>query len=61
MTRHDAHARTSQLEQRPDQPGNGTVSTIGVKTRKKHPDHITIGTGGAGVAVTPDVSMRLLR
>jgi YVTN family beta-propeller protein len=34
--------------------GIGTVSTIDVRTRKKHRDDIIIGGGGAGVAVTPD-------
>src|SRR4029453_16555346 len=34
-------------------PVGDTVSTIDVKTRTKHPDDIT-GTGGAGLAITPD-------
>jgi YVTN family beta-propeller protein len=31
-----------------------SVSTIDVKTRTKHPADIPVGTGGAGVAITPD-------
>jgi YVTN family beta-propeller protein len=31
-----------------------TVSTIDVKTRKKHPTDIPVGPGPGGVAVTPD-------
>ncbi len=34
--------------------GSGTVSTIDVKTRKKNPTDITVGTNPKGVAVTPD-------
>ena len=34
--------------------GSGTVSTIDVKTRTKHPTDITVGTDPDGVAVTPD-------
>src|SRR5829696_4584935 len=32
----------------------GTVSTIDVKTRTKHPTDIAVGEGPVGVAVTPD-------
>ena len=32
---------------------SGTVSTIDVKTRKKHPTDIPVGTGPVGVAFTP--------
>ena len=32
----------------------GTVSTIDVKTRTKHPTDIAVGGGPVGVAVTPD-------
>jgi YVTN family beta-propeller protein len=32
---------------------SGTVSTIDVKTRTKHPTDITVGTQPLGVAVTP--------
>jgi YVTN family beta-propeller protein len=32
----------------------GTVSTIDVKTRTKHPTDIAVGAGPVGVAVTPD-------
>src|SRR5262249_37802326 len=34
--------------------GNGTVSTIDVKTRTKSPADIAVGTGPFGVAITPD-------
>jgi YVTN family beta-propeller protein len=34
--------------------GSGTVSTIDIKTKTKHPTDIAVGAGGAGVAVTPD-------
>jgi len=33
---------------------SGTVSTIDVKTRKKNPNDIAVGTFPFGVAVTPD-------
>jgi YVTN family beta-propeller protein len=33
---------------------SGTVSTIDVKTRRKHPADITVGSFPFGVAVTPD-------
>jgi YVTN family beta-propeller protein len=33
---------------------SGTVSTIDVKSRTKHPDDITVGANPKGVAVTPD-------
>jgi YVTN family beta-propeller protein len=33
---------------------SGTVSTIDVKTRTKDPTDIPVGSGPAGVAVTPD-------
>ena len=33
---------------------SGTVSTIDVKTRTKHPTDIAVGTNPVGVAVTPD-------
>ncbi len=32
---------------------SGTVSTIDVKTRTKNPTDIAVGSGPAGVAVTP--------
>jgi YVTN family beta-propeller protein len=33
--------------------GSGTVSTVDVKTRKKNPPDITVGSAPFGVAVTP--------
>jgi YVTN family beta-propeller protein len=32
---------------------SGTVSTIDVKTRSKHPSDITVGSFPSGVAITP--------
>ena len=45
-----AHGKTAFVTNN----GSGTVSTIDVKTRTKHPADIAVGANPKGVAITPD-------
>jgi YVTN family beta-propeller protein len=48
-----AFVTNANLIVEPVEPGGNSVSTIDVKTRKKHPDDITVGLQPLRVAVTP--------
>jgi YVTN family beta-propeller protein len=48
-----AFVTNANLVIEPVEPGGNSVSTIDVRTRKKHPDDITVGTQPLRVALTP--------